>query len=65
MNEIEVLLAAMDRADWDVFLVAGRYTLLEQGALTELLPRCGAAGSPLPSCVFFSVGCRGLKLPTR
>ncbi|MEM6568501.1 MAG: aldo/keto reductase [Planctomycetota bacterium] len=45
VNEIEVLLAAMDRADWDVFLVAGRYTLLEQGALTELLPRCGAAGT--------------------
>jgi D-threo-aldose 1-dehydrogenase len=26
--------------DFDVFLVAGRYTLLDQGALTELLPTC-------------------------
>jgi len=45
VNETEVLLAAMDHADWDVFLLAGRYTLLEQGALDELLPRCERAGT--------------------
>ncbi len=45
VNETEVLLAAMDHADWDVFLLAGRYTLLEQGALDELLPRCQRAGT--------------------
>ncbi|MEM9800430.1 MAG: aldo/keto reductase, partial [Planctomycetota bacterium] len=45
VNEIEVLLRAMDRADWDVFLLAGRYTLLEQGALDELLPACERSGT--------------------
>jgi D-threo-aldose 1-dehydrogenase len=45
VNETEVLLAAMDHADWDVFLLAGRYTLLEQEALDELLPRCERAGT--------------------
>ena len=45
VNETEVLLAAMDRGEWDVFLLAGRYTLLEQGALDDLLPRCQRAGT--------------------
>ena len=40
VNEWEVLLEAIDWGDWDVFLLAGRYTLLEQNALDELLPRC-------------------------
>ena len=31
VNEREVLLEAMEWGDWDVFLLAGRYTLLEQG----------------------------------
>lgn len=45
VNETEVLLRALDRAAWDVFLLAGRYTLLEQGALDELLPACERAGT--------------------
>ncbi len=40
VNEIEVCLAAMDRGHFDCFLLAGRYTLLEQRALDELFPRC-------------------------
>ena len=40
VNEIEVCLELMQEADFDVLLLAGRYTLLEQGALDELLPRC-------------------------
>ena len=40
VNEPEVLLEAIDRGDWDVFLLAGRYTLLEQTAVDDLLPRC-------------------------
>nr|NUR37424.1 aldo/keto reductase [Sphingomonas sp.] len=31
----------------DVLLLAGRYTLLEQGAIEELLPRCAGAGVSL------------------
>jgi D-threo-aldose 1-dehydrogenase len=44
VNEREVLLEAMDWGDWDVFLLAGRYTLLEQGPVEDLLPRCIKSG---------------------
>jgi D-threo-aldose 1-dehydrogenase len=44
VNEREVLLEAMEWGDWDVFLLAGRYTLLEQGALDDVLPKCLRSG---------------------
>ncbi|MGA7261725.1 MAG: aldo/keto reductase [Stellaceae bacterium] len=44
VNEWEVLLEATDWGDWDVFLLAGRYTLLEQTPLDELLPQCLRSG---------------------
>ena len=44
VNECEVCLEAMAHADLDVLLLAGRYTLLEQGALDQLLPECFARG---------------------
>ncbi|WP_308366312.1 MULTISPECIES: aldo/keto reductase [unclassified Microbulbifer] len=40
VNEYEVCEQAMDHADFDCFLLAGRYTLLEQQALERFLPRC-------------------------
>jgi D-threo-aldose 1-dehydrogenase len=40
VNEREVLLEALEWGDWDVFLLAGRYTLLEQAPLDDLLPKC-------------------------
>src|SRR5579872_6374246 len=57
VNEREVLLEAMEWGEWDAFLLAGRYTLLEQAPLDDLLPRCVAAGTsivvggPLNSCI--------------
>ncbi len=45
VNEIAVCLAALDYARVDALLLAGRYTLLEQGALDELLPRAKAGGT--------------------
>lgn len=42
VNEADVCVAAAGRADFDVFLLAGRYTLLEQDPLDELLPLCSA-----------------------
>lgn len=45
VNEVEVCIELMDHADFDVILLAGRYTLLEQGALDEFLPRCVDAGT--------------------
>jgi D-threo-aldose 1-dehydrogenase len=47
VNEREVLLEAMEWGAWDVFLLAGRYTLLEQAPLDDLLPKCLAAGTSI------------------
>ncbi len=40
MNQAEMLTRFAREANFDCFLLAGRYTLLEQGALKELLPVC-------------------------
>lgn len=40
VNEYEVCEQAMDHGYFDCFLLAGRYTLLEQNALKTFLPRC-------------------------
>lgn len=47
VNEIEVCLEIMSEGHFDVILLAGRYTLLEQRALDELLPRCLTAGTSI------------------
>jgi D-threo-aldose 1-dehydrogenase len=47
VNEKEVLLEALEWGDWDAFLLAGRYTLLEQGPLDDLLPKCLKAGTSI------------------
>jgi D-threo-aldose 1-dehydrogenase len=47
VNEREVLLEAMEWGEWDAFLLAGRYTLLEQGPLEDLLPKCVERGTSI------------------
>ena len=47
VNEREVLIEAMEWGDWDAFLLAGRYTLLEQAPLDDLLPKCERAGTSI------------------
>ncbi len=47
VNENQVCLDALGIGDWDVFLLAGRYTLLEQTALDALFPACRAAGTTI------------------
>jgi D-threo-aldose 1-dehydrogenase len=47
VNEREVLIEAMEWGQWDAFLLAGRYTLLEQAPLDDLLPKCLAAGTSI------------------
>lgn len=44
VNRVAACLAALDAADPDVFLLAGRYTLLDTSALDTLLPRCADRG---------------------
>src|SRR5262249_10842160 len=41
MNQWQMLARFAREANFDCFLLAGRYTLLEQGALDEFLPLCG------------------------
>ncbi|HTJ57611.1 MAG TPA: aldo/keto reductase [Devosiaceae bacterium] len=40
VNEWEVLMDAFELGDWDAFLLAGRYTLLEQTSLSPFLETC-------------------------
>ena len=40
MNQWEMLARFAREGDFDCFLLAGRYSLLDQGALNELLPLC-------------------------
>ena len=47
VNEKEVCIEAMENGHWDTFLLAGRYTLLEQGPLDDLLPACEKAGTEI------------------
>jgi D-threo-aldose 1-dehydrogenase len=44
VNVVEPCLAALEQADPDIFLVAGRYTLLDHTALERLFPACEARG---------------------
>jgi D-threo-aldose 1-dehydrogenase len=44
VNEWEVCQNLAERGDFDLFLLAGRYTLLEQKALDSFLPLCEARG---------------------
>ncbi len=44
MNQSEMLTRFVRETDMDAILLAGRYTLLEQGALDELLPACEERG---------------------
>lgn len=47
VNENEICLRCLDIGQWDVFLLAGRYTLLEQTPLDDLFPACQAAGTSI------------------
>ncbi|MEM8850857.1 MAG: aldo/keto reductase [Pseudomonadota bacterium] len=45
VNEWQVCHAALQARDFDCFLLAGRYTLLEQDALDDFLPLCQERGA--------------------
>lgn len=44
VNEVAICLEVLAEIDLDVILLAGRYTLLEQAPLDDLLPLCEARG---------------------
>ncbi len=45
VNEWQVLMDAFALGDWDVFLLAGRYTLLEQTSLSPFMTTCLERGA--------------------
>ncbi len=47
VNEWQVLAEAIRHGQWDAFLLAGRYTLLEQEPLHTLFPLCEKAGTSI------------------
>ncbi len=55
-NVVESALALVDRAEVDVVLLAGRYTLLDRSAAEELLPLCLERGVPLVAAGVFNSG---------
>ena len=45
LNMVEPALACLDVATPDIFLIAGRYTLIDHTALAKLFPACAANGA--------------------
>lgn len=56
MNQAEMLTRFAREADFDCFLLAGRYTLLDQVALKELLPECIKRGIAIISGGVYNSG---------
>jgi D-threo-aldose 1-dehydrogenase len=56
MNQSEMLARFVRETDMDLIMLAGRYTLLEQGALDELLPLCLERGVGVVAVGVFNSG---------
>ena len=56
VNEVPVLLSAFDIGDWDVFLLANRYNLIEQTPLEALFPACAKNGTSVIAAGPFAAG---------
>ncbi|QFU93108.1 aldo/keto reductase [Amycolatopsis sp. YIM 10] len=65
MNQVEMPAEFVRRADVDVVLVAGRYTLLDQPALDELLPLCRDRGVAVVAAGVFNGGILATPSPGR
>jgi D-threo-aldose 1-dehydrogenase len=56
VNQAEACERLMDIGPFDCFMLAGRYTLLEQGALDTFLPRCVSDGVSVIGAAPFNSG---------
>jgi D-threo-aldose 1-dehydrogenase len=63
MNQAEMLTRFARAADFDCFLLAGRYTLLDQVALKELLPVCVERGVAVIAAGVYNSGILGDPKP--
>ena len=63
MNQVEMLTRFANEADFDCFLLAGRYTLLDQVALKDLFPTCRERGISIIAAGVFNSGILGDPKP--
>jgi D-threo-aldose 1-dehydrogenase len=56
VNDTDILMRFASDGDFDVFMLAGRYTLLDTTALPRLLPRCVERGIGITLAAPFSSG---------
>ena len=65
MNQTAMLADFARHTDMDTFMLAGRYTLLEQGALDVLLPLCEKHGVGVVAAGVFNSGLLAAAEPSR
>ena len=65
MNQSAMLTRFVERTDLDVLMLAGRYTLLEQGALDDLLPACLERNVSIVAAGVFNSGVLATDVPHR
>jgi len=65
MNQAEMLADFARDTDMDVLMPAGRYTLLDQSALDDLLPACDERGTKIVAAGVFNSGVLARSSPTR
>jgi D-threo-aldose 1-dehydrogenase len=63
MNQAEMLADFARNTDMDLLMLAGRYTLLEQGALDDLLPECERRGIGIVAAGVFNSGLLARQTP--
>ncbi len=64
MNQTSMLAEFARNTDMDLLMLAGRYTLLEQAALDELLPVCMQRGVAVVAAGVFNSGLLARSVPT-
>ena len=65
MNQSALLADLVRHADVDVLMLAGRYTLLEQDGLDDLLPLCAERGVAVVAAGVFNSGLLARPYPSR
>ena len=64
-DQSEMLASCPPHTDMDVLMLAGRYTLLEQSALDDLLPFCEQRGIGIVAAGVFNSGLLARRTPGR
>lgn len=65
MNQTSMLADFARETDMDLLMIAGRYTLLDQSALDDLLPTCEARGMKVVAAAVFNSGVLARSRPGR